>query len=56
MVDVTYMRPFYFDPAYVTPLNIMEEIIVQHDFSNPYGKKASSVAHLLKPGNKTLKN
>ena len=41
VVDVTHIRPFYIDPAYVTPLNIavtdtdetVVEMIVQHDFS-----------------------
>ena len=42
MADVTHLRPFYFDPNYVTPLNIavkdtdehVVEKIVAHDFSN----------------------
>ena len=47
VVDVTHIRPFYYDPAYVTPLNIavkdtdetVVEMIVNHDFSNPQDKK-----------------
>jgi hypothetical protein len=47
VVDVTHIRPFYYDPAYVTPLNIavkdtderVVEVIVNHDFSNPQNKK-----------------
>ena len=46
-VDVTHIRPFYFDPTYVTPLNIavkdtdkkVVDTIVQHDFSDPQDKK-----------------
>ena len=41
-----HIRPFYYDPAYVAPLNIavkdtdvMEVEIVNHDFSNPQDKK-----------------
>jgi hypothetical protein len=42
MVDVTHIRPFYFDPNYVTPLNIaakdtdeyVVEKILAHDFSD----------------------
>ena len=42
MVDVTHKRPFYFDPNYVTPLNIAAkdtdeydvEKILSHDFSD----------------------
>ena len=40
MVDVTHIRPFYFDPNYVTPLQIaakdtdeyVVENILAHDF------------------------
>jgi hypothetical protein len=47
VVDVTHRRPFYFDPNYVTPLNVavkdtdetVVESILQHDFSNPNDKK-----------------
>ena len=47
MVDVTHLRPFYFDPAYVTPLNIavkdtdefVVDRIVAHDFTNVNEKK-----------------
>jgi len=47
MVDVTHLRPFYFDPAYVTPLNIavkdtdkfVVDRIVAHDFTNVHEKK-----------------
>ena len=47
VVDVTYIRPFYYDPAYVTPLNIavkdtdetVVDMIVKHDFSDPKDKK-----------------
>ena len=42
VVDVTHLRPFYYDPEYVTPLNVAakdtdEEVvqeILQHDFSD----------------------
>jgi hypothetical protein len=47
VVDVTHLRPFYFDPDYVTPLNIAakdtaEEVvekIVNHDFSDYNDKR-----------------
>ena len=47
MVDVTHLRPFYFDPNYVTPLNIaandtneyVVEMIVDHDFSDNNDKR-----------------
>jgi hypothetical protein len=47
VVDVTHIRPFYFHPTYVTPLNIavkdtdetVVDAIVQHDFSDPQDKK-----------------
>jgi hypothetical protein len=47
MADVTHLRPFYFDPEYVTPLNIAakdknEEVIekiIQHDFSDLSAKR-----------------
>jgi hypothetical protein len=47
VVDVKHIRPFYYDPAYVTPLNIavkdtdetVVEMIVNHDFSKPQDKK-----------------
>ena len=43
VVDVTHIRPFYFDPTYATPLNVavkdtdetVVESIIQHDFSDP---------------------
>ena len=46
VVDVTHIRPFYYDQAYVTLLNIavkdtdetVVEMIVNHDFSNPQDK------------------
>ena len=49
MADVTHLRPFYFDPNYVTPLNIavkdtdehVVEKIVAHDFSNFNDKRWS---------------
>ena len=47
MVDITHIRPFYFDPNYVTPLNIaakdtdeyVEKIILEHDFSDCNDKR-----------------
>ena len=47
VVDVTDIRPFYYDPTYVTPLNIavkdtdetVVDMIVKHDFSDPKDKK-----------------
>ena len=44
-VDVTHIRPFYYNPAYVTPLNIavkdtdetVTDMIVKHDFSQGQG-------------------
>ena len=47
VVDVTHIRPFYFDPNYLTPLNVAvkdtDETVVdtirQHDFSDPMDKK-----------------
>ena len=49
VVDVTHIRPFYYDPTYVTPLNIavkdtdetVVDMIVKHDFSDPKDKKWS---------------
>jgi hypothetical protein len=46
-VDVMHLRPFYFDPDFVTPLNIavkdtdeyVVEKIVTHDFSDPNDKR-----------------
>jgi len=31
VVDVTHIRPFYYDPAYVTPLNIVVKDGGRHD-------------------------
>jgi hypothetical protein len=47
VVDATHIRPFYFDPNYVTPLNVavkdtdetVVDVILQHDFSDPQDKK-----------------
>jgi hypothetical protein len=47
VVDVSHLRPFYYDPNFVTPLNIaakdseesVVEKIVTHDFSNVMNKK-----------------
>jgi hypothetical protein len=47
VVDVSHLRPFYYDPNFVTPLNIaakdasesVVEKIVTHDFSDPLDKK-----------------
>jgi hypothetical protein len=47
VVDVTHLRPFYYDPAYVTPLNVAakdtdEEVvekILDHDFADGHDKK-----------------
>ena len=47
MVDVTHIRPFYFDPNYVTPLNIaakdtdeyVMEKFLPHDFSDYNDKR-----------------
>ena len=47
VVDVTHMRPFYFNPNYVTPLHVavkdtdetVVDAILQHDFSDPTDKK-----------------
>ena len=49
VVDVTHIRPFYCDPAFVTPLNIavkdtdetVVDMIVKQDFSDPKDKKWS---------------
>ena len=46
VVDVTHTHPFYFDPTYVTPLNIVVkdtdetvvDTIIQHNFSDPHEK------------------
>ena len=44
LVDVTHLKPFYFDPNFVTPLNIAirnESIvlrILEHDFSDTIDK------------------
>jgi hypothetical protein len=46
-VDVKHIRPFFFDPKYVTPLNIaakdsdehVVKKILAHDFSDPTNKK-----------------
>ena len=44
VVDVTHARPFYFDPNYVTPLNVeVKDTAKQwlmHDFSDPINKKS----------------
>ena len=47
VVDSRHIRPFYFDSAYVTPLNTavkdtdetVVDMIVQRDFSDPKDKK-----------------
>ena len=47
VLDVTHIRLLYFDPAYVTPVEIaikdtdetVVETIEQHDFSDPQDKK-----------------
>jgi hypothetical protein len=47
LVDVMHLRPFYFDPDFVTPLNIavkdtdehVVEKIITHDFSDPNDKR-----------------
>jgi len=44
--DITHLKPFYFDPHYVTPLNVatrdMDESVVlqilEHDFSDTENK------------------
>ena len=45
--DITHLKPFYYDPDFVTPLNIAvrdseESVvseIVEHDFSDPTNKQ-----------------
>jgi hypothetical protein len=45
--DVTHLRPFYFDPDFVTPLNVaakdtdehVVKKILRHDFSDPANKR-----------------
>ena len=51
VVDVTHIRPFYYDPTYVTPLNIavkdtdetVVDMIVKHDFSDPKDHRATAL-------------
>ena len=65
VIDVMHIRPFYFDPNYVTPLNVavkdadetVVDTILQYDFQIPwinYGWFAGYVTHHLSPGNVTI--
>ena len=64
VVNVTHIHPFYLDPNYVTPLNVVKDtdetvvdVVLQYDFSDPdrirNGWFAGLVIHHLTPGNVT---
>ena len=58
VVDVTHIRPFYFDPNYVTPLNVavndtdetVVDTILQLDFLDPRIRNGWFVIHHMNLG------